>query len=145
MSSISLLAPFLFANNYLIWDSAEGDIPFDFGWRGIELVMSYLPCACGWVEIGLRLSGSDAITEQFDLLPSPLLSTTVRPREHKCNSIVIISICPWLLLLVKGELSFVEGTSPYLLYGRFHFHHPITDWLRKQLSMSKDAPLLPSV
>lgn len=145
MSSISLPAPFLFAYNYLIWDSTEGDIPFDFGWRGVELLTSYLPCACGWVQIGFRLCGSDTIRGLFDSLPSPSLSTTVRPREHKCSPIVIVSICPRLLLLVKRELSFIESLNPYLWYGRFHFHHTITGWLEKQLSVTKEASLLPSV
>lgn len=66
--------------------------------------------------------------------------------RHKCNPIVIILICPRLLLLVKGELSFVESHALYLWYRRFHFHPAITDWKRKkQLSLTKDTPLFPSV
>lgn len=66
MSSILLPAPFLFVYNYLIWDSTEGDFPFDFGWRGVEPLTGYLLCACGGAEIGFRLCGSDTIRRLFD-------------------------------------------------------------------------------
>lgn len=105
----------------------------------------YLPCACGKAETGFRLCGAHTVRAPFVCLPSPRLSTTVRPRDHKRNPIVIISICPWLLLLVKGELSFIESPIPYLRYGRFHSYHAITDWLKKRLSMTTDALPSPSV
>lgn len=70
MSGISLPALFLFAYNYLIWDSTKRDIPFHFGWRGMEQLTSYLSCACSKTEIGFRLHGSDTISGLFDSLPS---------------------------------------------------------------------------
>lgn len=39
----------------------------------------------------------------------------------------------------------MESHASYLWYGRFHFHHAITDWMKKQVSMTEEDLLCPTL
>lgn len=131
MSGISLPGRFLSAYNYLIWDSTEGDIPFEFGCRAVELLTRYLPCACGRAQIGFRLFHSDTIGKRS--LFARVLCTSVRPNECKFNPRVISLIGSGLPRLAEREL---QRKPRYLAQGRFSFHLSVTEfrycWYEKQ-------------
>lgn len=103
--------------------------------------MELLPSLCQWHGRQTLASDYVAQTQSEGCLTQCRDRCCPWLREHKCNHIVIVSFCPRRWLLVKGEVPLVESPAPYLWCGRFHFHHAIRDWTKKQVSMTKEASL----